>query len=209
MPSLIPPTASNALTNSSAAKAAAAHAVPRSRYLIFLALAVGGCALDLVSKAWIFNRLSMPALRGGRWSPPIWLFDEVFGFETSLNEGGVFGLGQGHVLVFAALSVVAAIGVVYWVFSARAARDLHLTVALGFVLAGILGNLYDRLGLHGLTWAEGLEKHKMGDPVYAVRDFLHFKIDAIGFDWPIFNLADSWLVCGAILLAWHAFRRPN
>ena len=49
----------------------------------------------------------------------------------------------------------------------------------------------------------------MGEPVYAVRDWLHFQIDRIGFDWPIFNLADSFLVCGAILLVWHAIRHRD
>ena len=91
----------------------------------------------------------------------------------------------------------------------RALRDLHLTVSLAFVLAGILGNLYDRLGLHALKWAAGVGEHRAGEPVYAVRDWLHFKIDRIGFDWPIFNLADSFLVCGAMLLVWHVIRQPD
>jgi lipoprotein signal peptidase len=38
---------------------------------------------------------------------------------------------------------------------------------------------------------------------------MHFKIDAIGFDWPVFNIADSLLVCGAGLLVLHAFRQPS
>jgi lipoprotein signal peptidase len=38
--------------------------------------------------------------------------------------------------------------------------------------------------------------------VYAVRDWLNFQL----INWPIFNLADSFLVCGAALLIWHAFR---
>jgi signal peptidase II len=42
-----------------------------------------------------------------------------------------------------------------------------------------------------------------------VRDFLHFKLPAIGFDWPVFNIADSLLVCGAGLLVLHAFRQPK
>ncbi|MHB0955817.1 MAG: signal peptidase II [Pirellulaceae bacterium] len=178
-------------------------------YLVFLAIALGGCALDLWTKHWIFERLSVPWVEGGRASPPIWLWQSIFGFETSLNEGALFGVGQGKVLLFATLSIVAAIGILGWLFWARAARDLHLTIALGFVMAGILGNLYDRLGLHGLTWGPGMADRKVGEPVYAVRDWLHFKIPAIGFDWPIFNVADSCLVCGAILLVWHAFRRPS
>jgi signal peptidase II len=208
MQSHIRPTASSALANSSNAEVPSAD-VPPSRYLVFLSIAVGGCAIDLWTKHWIFQRLSVPWVEGGRLSPPIWLWSSIFGFETSLNEGALFGVGQGKVLLFASLSVVAAVGILLWLFAARAARDLHLTIALGCVMAGILGNLYDRLGLHGLTWGSGVTGREVGEPVYAVRDWLHFKIPAIGFDWPIFNLADSCLVCGAILLVWHAFRRPN
>ncbi|MHB8969055.1 MAG: signal peptidase II [Pirellulaceae bacterium] len=176
---------------------------------MFLTIAACGCGVDLWTKHLIFRRLGVPWVEGAHPSPPIWLWPNIFGFETSLNEGALFGIGQGQVLVFGSLSVVAAVGIVVWLFAARAARDLHLTIALGFVMAGILGNLYDRLGMHGLTWGVGVSGHAAGQPIYAVRDWLHFKIPAIGFDWPIFNLADSCLVCGAILLVWHAFRRPD
>ena len=177
--------------------------------LVFIILAVGGCALDLATKSWIFDRLGSPLVQQGLPSPPIWLVDGVFGFQTSLNEGALFGIGQGQVGAFTLLSVVAGVGILFWVTFAQAWRDLHLTAALGLVMAGILGNLYDRLGLHALTWRGGVRNHSAGDPVYAVRDWLHFKIDAIGFDWPIFNLADSFLVCGAILLIWHAMRHRD
>jgi lipoprotein signal peptidase len=59
------------------------------------------------------------------------------------------------------------------------------------------------LGLAGLRW-EHDAMHARGEPVYAVRDWIHFKIDGM-VDWPIFNIADSLLVYGAALLAWHAF----
>ena len=88
---------------------------------------------------------------------------------------------------------------------AGAAHDRLLTVALGCVTGGIFGNLYDRLGLPGLTWPAAGPRTMPGDPVYAVRDWLHFKIDGL-IDWPIFNIADSLLVCGAALLVWHALQ---
>jgi signal peptidase II len=173
---------------------------------LFLFISVVGCAIDLATKSWIFGELGCALVEQGSLAPPIWLIHEVFGFETSLNEGALFGFGQGQVAVFASLSVLAAVGIVLWLVLARAWQDLHLTVSLGFVMAGILGNLYDRLGMHQLVWGPRLRDHEAGTRVYAVRDWLHFKIDAIGFDWPIFNLADSFLVCGAILLVWHAIR---
>lgn len=208
MPSLTPPTASNVPVSCSSADEASASPLPVSRYLIFVTIAGLGSALDLLSKHWVFAKLSFPFIEGGRYSPPVWLVHEIFGLETSLNEGAVFGVGQGLVLVFALLSLLAALGIVAWLFVGRAARDVFLTVTLSLVMAGILGNLYDRLGLHGLRWGGGIPDHAAGSAVYAVRDWIHFQLPAIGFDWPNFNLADSFLVSGAILLVWHAFRRP-
>jgi signal peptidase II len=172
--------------------------VPASRYLVFGGIAVVGCAIDLVTKHWIFEYLGMPHQRES-----LWLVDEVFGFTTSLNEGALFGIGQGQGVLFSTLSLVAATGIIYWLFVAKAANDPLLTVALASVTAGIFGNLYDRLGLPGLTW--GPESGQPGQRVYAVRDWLHFKVDPL-IDWPIFNIADSLLVCGAALLIYHALR---
>lgn len=179
--------------------------IPRSRYFVFFLLAAGGCLVDLGSKHWIFAWRDMPGQK-----PSFWLLPNVFGFTTSLNEGALFGFGQGQVAVFAALSVAAAVAILYWLFILRAARDSLLTVAMGCVMAGILGNLYDRLGLPGLQWqGQPFDPHPPGSAVYAVRDWLHFKLDPIGFNWPIFNIADSLLVCGATLLVWHAWRSES
>jgi signal peptidase II len=176
------------------------NAVPTHRYLLFGGIAVVGCALDLLTKRWIFDYLGMPS----PVRPSLWLIDQVFGFTTSLNEGALFGIGQGQGFAFSLLSVVAALGIFYWLFVAQAAHDRLLTIALGMVTGGIFGNLYDRLGLSGLKWDAGAI-HPAGENVYAVRDWLHFKIDHV-IDWPIFNIADSLLVCGAALLIWHALR---
>jgi signal peptidase II len=169
----------------------AMRAFPPSRYLLFLSVAAGGCAVDLATKHWIFDKLGMPAGKA-----PWWLWKDVFGFQTSLNEGALFGMGQGMVPVFAVLSIAAAVAILWWLFFAGAARDRLLTVALSSVIAGILGNLYDRLGLPGLVWPSG-------DHVYAVRDWVLVMIGK--WPWPTFNIADSLLVCGAGLLVWHAF----
>ena len=173
-------------------------AVPRSRVVLFALLASGGCLLDLLAKHWVFDWLGMP---GGRtW----WIWDGVFGFQTSLNEGALFGFGQGKTFVFATLSLIAAIGMVYWLFVAGAAVDRLLTVSLGVISGGILGNLYDRLGWPGLTWHHPSPLHAQGDPVYAVRDWILVMIGP--YHWPNFNVADSLLVCGAILLAFQALK---
>ena len=125
----------------------AATAVPRSRYVLFGTLAAAGCTLDLATKRWIFDTLGMPSTQ-----PSMWLIDDVFGFTTSLNEGALFGFGQGQTLIFSGLSIVAPVGICCWLFVVGAARDRLLTIALGLVIGGILGNLYDRLGFPGLRW---------------------------------------------------------
>ncbi len=180
------------------------RAVPVSRWLIFFSIAVGGCALDLATKRWALDSLGMP----GGSSGIRWLWPGVFGFQTSLNEGALFGLGRGMVWVFAALSMAAAVAIMYWLFCVGAARDLLLTIVLGCVTAGILGNLYDRLGLPGLHWNQASLLHHAGEPVHAVRDWILVMIGP--WPWPNFNIADSLLVCGAALWIWHSFRaRPK
>ncbi|MHC4406174.1 MAG: signal peptidase II [Planctomycetota bacterium] len=170
------------------------------RCAIFFSIAAVGCVLDLATKSWVFNRLGLPGE-----NPPWWLWHGVVGFHTSLNEGALFGFGQGMVGAFTVLSVVALAVIVGLLLLASAAWDRLLTVALAMVTAGILGNLYDRLGLPGLKWNYANELHALGDPVFAVRDWILVMIG--NWPWPTFNIADSLLVCGAILLTWHAMRQ--
>jgi signal peptidase II len=174
-------------------------AVPASRGIVFLAIACSGCVADLITKKLVFDWLGVPDQN----SHTHWLWTNVVGFQTSLNEGALFGLGQGFVPVFAGLSIIAAIGIFIWLFYAGAARDWLLTISLGCITAGIFGNLYDRLGLMNLVWLnDGV--HAPGTPVYAVRDYILVMIGS--WRWPNFNVADSMLVCGAILLFWQAMR---
>jgi signal peptidase II len=111
-------------------------------------------------------------------------------YVPHVNQGALFGLGREHQTAanwgFAFVSFLAAAAIVYWSFKPGAARDLWVCMALGLILAGTLGNLFDRVVFNG------------------VRDFLHWNYL---FDWPVFNVADSCLVCGAGLLLLQAFGR--
>lgn len=171
-------------------------AVSASRYIVFVAIALVGLLGDLWTKAWVFDWLGMPS------GKVYWVIPGYFGLETSLNEGALFGLGQGKVLVFVVLSVIASIGILYWLFVKRYANDWLLTISLAAVTGGILGNLYDRLGMHGLKW--NYPADRIGQPVYAVRDWILWQAGN-DWRWPNFNIADSLLVGGAIALTWHAW----
>jgi signal peptidase II len=158
---------------------------------LFTVLAVTGCVADLATKQLIFQWRGLPR-PNNEW----WLWEPYVGIETAVNIGALFGMGSGYGHVFAVLSVLAALGIVVWLFRYGAASDLWLTCALSLVMGGIFGNLYDRLGL---WWGPGMPlEWKTG-----VRDWILFRFG--NFTWPNFNIADSLLVCGAFMLMLHAF----
>ncbi|TWT97828.1 lipoprotein signal peptidase [Botrimarina colliarenosi] len=174
--------------------------VPPSRYIAFAVIAAAGLAADLVSKEIVF---SWPGKLTGHVD---WLWQGHAGIQTSLNEGALFGVGYGQVGLFAAVSVLAAIAIPAWLFAGRAAHDWWLTIALGGVMAGVLGNLYDRLGLSGETWPA--YDPRAGETVYAVRDWILWQLND-QWRWPNFNLADAFLVVGAGVLFLRAMFEPN
>ncbi|MGD2109699.1 MAG: signal peptidase II [Phycisphaerae bacterium] len=100
-----------------------------------LAVAAGALWLDLWSKQWAFQSLDSTETR-----PFIQGFVD---FRRSLNDGAVFGSFRGNTGLFIIASVFALVFVLY-LFKSSATRQRFLHVALGLVLAGALGNLYDR-----------------------------------------------------------------
>jgi signal peptidase II len=173
---------------------AAQNSLPCSRAIVFIAVAVVGCAIDLGTKAWCF---SAAHLRAGEID---WLWQGHVGIQLSRNLGALFGMGQGMYGYFAALSIAAAIAIPVWLFWFRAAQDVWLTFALGCVMAGVLGNLFDRLGLAGDAWLGPNETAPMA--VHAVRDWILWQAND-QWRWPNFNIADSLLVVGVALLFVH------
>jgi signal peptidase II len=96
---------------------------------------------------------------------------------------------------------VAVVGIFVWLFVYRAAYDRWITVALGSVTGGILGNLYDRLGLWDSAGLAAAYQHGVRDWILFVWPEIPLRI----FNpWPNFNIADSLLVTGAIMLVVHA-----
>jgi signal peptidase II len=114
--------------------------------------------------------------------------DAAGGRIPHVNQGALFGFLRDHKTLanggFAVISLLAAVAIIYWSLHRNTARDRWLCCALGLILAGTLGNFYDRVVFNG------------------VRDFLHWNYL---FDWPVFNVADCCLVCGAGLLLLQAF----
>ena len=112
------------------------------RWLAFFAVTVAGAIADLWTKQWVFTWRGLPGEK-----PIWWIVEGYVGIETAVNPGALFGMGAGFGLGFAALSVVAGVAVGTWLYRYRAIDSWWLLVALAFVMGGIIGNLYDRLGL--------------------------------------------------------------
>jgi signal peptidase II len=140
----------------------------------FWVCAVVGVGVDLWSKQWAFSHVDH---RGQPFIPGF------ISFIPSLNEGALFGLGKGLQGVFIVASV-AAFGFVLYLFSQSSCRRWSVHLALGMILGGAMGNLYDR-ALYG-----------------RVRDFIKFEPEIAGYDvWPwVFNVADALLVVGVAVL---------
>lgn len=167
-------------------------------FLVITALLLVG---DLWFKAWSFDRVAGRPVVLNNAPPheiplhkPTTVVPKVLALQLTLNEGALFGLGQGYRWLFIVISVVA-VAVIGGMFATSTVKQRWTHAALALVLAGALGNMADRV-LYG-----------------AVRDMLYlFPGVKLPFGWSwgggrdelypwIFNLADVYLVIGLAILA--------
>ncbi|MFE9690017.1 signal peptidase II [Micromonospora sp. NPDC005806] len=142
---------------------------------VLLAVAVIALLADLVTK-----QLALSSLTG---RGPVSLLGGTVYLTLTRNSGAAWSIGSDHTWVFPLITI----GVIAWIgWMALRLRSLPWAVSLGLVLGGALGNLTDRI-----FRAPG---HFVGHVVDMVSLF-----DPYGQVWPVFNLADSSLVCGVVL----------
>lgn len=193
----------------------AAGRSPRA-WAVFLITSLVGLIADLWSKAAAFGHIAdtpvvlrredvVGAQALGRLIPPhdpIVVVPNLLEFTLVLNPGAVFGIGAGKRWFFVVFTL-AAVGLATWLFARKTlARDTWAHLAFALVVAGGLGNLYDRV-------------------VFAcVRDFIH-PLPGVrlpfGVRWPngspevwpyVSNVADAFLLVGIGLLVIYSWRKP-
>ena len=162
--------------------------------LRFTLVAAIGLFLDLWTKHLAFKKLA----------PTQSTYDLIPGwlrFEVTINHGAVFGIGQGQRIIFLLVSAAAVVFLTY-LFLASKPRQWFYQILLGMLLAGVLGNVYDR-------WFYGY-----------VRDMIHalpgwpnplrgmFPNWRYVFPW-IFNIADSLLCVGVGLMLVYTLFVPQ
>ena len=144
---------------------------------LLLAVAVFVIAADVITKAIVVAR--MPA------HLPIRLLGGLLTITLTRNGGAAFSIGTSMTIVFTAI----ALGVIVYILrAARNLRSVGWAITLGLLLGGATGNLIDRI-----FRAPGL--------------FQGHVIDWIELPhWPVFNLADSAIVCAGVLVVLLALR---
>lgn len=147
-----------------------------------IAVAITVLALDVISKVVVVATLSD--------REPVRLLGGLLYLTEARNTGAAFSLAEGATVAF---SVIAVVVVVLILRTSLRIRSAGWAIALGLVLGGASGNLTDRL------------LNSPGPFRGAVVDFLSV-LDPYGRIWPIFNLADSAVVCGGVLAVVLAIR---
>jgi lipoprotein signal peptidase len=107
---------------------------PASHMRLWIA-AAAGLAADLWSKQWAFSQYDP--------RETVVLIKNLCSLQLSLNPGALFGIGAGMAPVFVGASVLALLFVLY-LFANSGVSRWSMHIALGLVLAGALGNLFDR-----------------------------------------------------------------
>ncbi len=147
-------------------------------------------ALDLATKHWAWTQLRPPS--GGPWV--IW--PGVLEFAFAYNRGTAFSLVRevANPLVFLPITALVLAWVGYTIHKIGSGSVRF--IGLGLVVGGALGNLHDRL----------FRIDALGD--HGVVDFIvvHYPW---GGSWPSFNLADSALVLGTLILVWALRKLPT
>ena len=152
------------------------------KFILLLSLPL--YALDQVTKWWVLRAVH-PEER------PVPVIHDFFYLVNVTNTGAAFGSFRNNNAFFIVLSCVALL-VVAALLLRRRSTDALRDISLALLLAGILGNLTDRL-LHG-----------------HVIDFLLFDLHIpFANPWPAFNVADSCICVAVVCFIVHSFRKPK
>jgi len=98
------------------------------------------------------------------------------------NDGMAWGLLKGHPLELSLVSLALCL-LIWWLWRSFGSRSSYLTLSLGLVMGGAIGNLVDRFRLK------------------LVVDFIDTVIPIINYDFPIFNVADACASVGTMMIA--------
>lgn len=171
------------------------------RSLALFAVVIGLIVLDLWSKAAVFDMLDSPGA-GTTYGttehnvPRVFLAGDWLGFMLNLNYGAAFGQGSGSQGFLVIARIVASLVLTVLIVRTAPRQRVYLG-ALVLILSGALGNLYDNLFYEPHS---GLAGYVPGRNYGPVRDFIDVYFSVWDWHFPTFNVADSCITVGAVLL---------
>ena len=167
-----------------------AYRRPRA-IIVFVIIVAAGVAADLATKHYAFAALiDQPR-------PIAEVIPGCFNLRLSTNPGVVFGLPLPPWLVLTATGLaVVAVGALF-ASSPRRAWGLHASLAI--ILAGAIGNAYDRI-FSSVHFPAEIEAR-----THEVRDFIDMYVGK--HHWPTYNVADIFLVVGVAVVLLHSLRK--
>jgi signal peptidase II len=166
--------------------------IKKSRLLIISLLVI---LLDQLSKTVVVHNFQI-----GDSTPVLGNF---FKLTYILNPGGVFGSRLGSQNFYTIISILALI-VTSWFFFKTGNRETWLRIGLCMVLGGAVGNLIDRVRFGEVVDFLDFDFFNINVPPLKVSffNFPGFQLDR----WPVFNLADSFVLIGIVLIIVHLVR---
>ncbi len=129
----------------------------RRRWLLFAGLAIGVLVADQLSKLWVDANfaLASPYALPGIGNQPTPIIGELVRIAKSYNDGGIFGIFGSSAPVLAVASLAVMFMIVWYHQREGLKGHWLLTVALGLVLGGALGNFADRARIgHVIDWVD-------------------------------------------------------
>ncbi|NVB39743.1 signal peptidase II [Pseudenhygromyxa sp. WMMC2535] len=161
-----------------------------SRLILVGVVALVALGLDLWSKAWAWEHL--------RDQPAVEVIEGFFYLKFGFNTGAAFSFlrDESWARLFFISVTFLALGYMGWLALKMSTKRAYGFVAVGLIAAGASGNLHDRFFRIDEVWINGEFA-----PRHGVVDFLQFYYPWNPEKyWPIFNVADTALVCGVALL---------
>jgi signal peptidase II len=162
----------------------------RRKTVLYVSTVAGVIVLDQLTKFLVLGRF--PGIAPGlRPYTPVEVWGDFFRLTFIYNTGAAFGLhlGDASRWVFMALAAVAVV-VLWFMFRGTPWKDRVRLIAIASVTGGAIGNVIDRV------------RSSRG-----VVDFLDFGVGDTR--WPVFNVADIAVTCGALLLAYSLWREEQ
>ncbi|WP_440097836.1 signal peptidase II [Streptosporangium sp. H16] len=178
------------LTGETEEGAVPAAPLPARRIAVLATIVPIVYALDLVTKTLVLRTLE------GR--EPFVVVPDLLQFRVIFNSGAAFSLGTGMTIIFTCVATAVVVAILR---TARNLRSLPWAITLSLLLGGALGNLTDRI----FRWPSGFGPGRPSPLQGHVVDF----IETFPGHFPVWNIADSAIVCGgilAVLLAWRGYQ---